>query len=345
MTEQRSSKFGDGREDAGDLTRRGLLSASAALAVTSFVSRPRWARADNLKFAVAMGFSTAESGRHLIAGYKEAVANLGGEVSLTDAGGDPKRQADQIDTLISKRPSALFIAPADAVAIAPAVNRAIAAGIPVFTADSMVPGALVTTSCISNNFGMGQYNAHIIAQRLNGKGNVASITLPQNESWDQRTQGMQFAFSQYPDIKIVGSWEFSLTGQATPRQGTEGLLTAHPELNAIWCAWDGAAMQGTLATQAAGRDDVFFTGIDGGKQAFEYLRAAPAFAISMAQSFYEMAYLNVLYAHKLVAGERVPRLVVTPAYAVTKDMLKSKDLPDDYDVPGVARKLGWARAV
>ena len=49
-----------------------------------------------------------------------AVKELGGELTQTDAGFDPKTQSDQIDSLVATKPDALFITPADAVAIAPA---------------------------------------------------------------------------------------------------------------------------------------------------------------------------------------------------------------------------------
>ena len=64
----------------------------------------------------------------------------------------------------------------------------------------------------------------------------------------------------------------------------------------------------------------------------------------MAQSFFEMAYLDVFYAHELKAGRKTPRTIITPTYAVTQEMLKT-GIPDDFDVPGQADKLGWTRAV
>ncbi len=47
----------------------------------------------------------------------------------------------------------------------------------------------------------------------------------------------------------------------------DNMLTAHPDLNGIWAAWDQAAIEATLAVMAAQRTDMFVTGIDGGKPA------------------------------------------------------------------------------
>ena len=103
-------------------------------------------------------------------------------------------------------------------------------------------------------------------------------------------------------------------------------------------------MEGTLAARAANRPNLIITGIDGGSQAFSYISGPSQMKLSMAQSFYEMAYLSVFYAHQHLAGGKTPRLVITPTYAVTESMLKD-GLPDDFDVPGRAEALGWTRAV
>jgi ribose transport system substrate-binding protein len=321
-----------------------LGGAAAALGATALGGRAFAQGVANPKFAVALGWTTYDSGRHLQDGFAAAVAELGGELNQTDAGFDAKTQSDQIDSLISTKPDALFITPADAVAIAPAVQRAIAAGIPVFCADSAIPGVAVNTTAMSNNFGMGEYSAEFICKALDGKGKIARVLLPQNESWDQRTLGMEWALRRYPDVTIAADWAFALAGNVTPRQAVDNILTANPDIDAVWCAWDGAAVEGTLAARAAGRDDLIITGIDGGSQAFNYIASGTPLKLSMAQSFYTMAYLNVLYAHEFLAGRKTPRLVITPTYAVTAEMLEN-DLPDDFDVPGRAGELGWTRAV
>lgn len=331
----------------GTLNRRMFMtSAAVAAATATMASWPKalLAQAADRKFAAALGWTTYDSGRHLQDGFAAAVKELGGSLTTTDAGFDARVQSDQIDSLVATKPDALFITPADAVAIAPAVQRAVAAGIPVFCGDSAIPGVLVNSTAMSNNFGMGQYSCEFICKALNGKGKIARVMLPQNESWDQRTLGMEWTLRQYPDVKIVAEWAFALAGNVTPRQAVDNILTSNPDINAIWCAWDGAAVEGTLAAGAAGRNDLIITGIDGGSQAFNYIAGNSPLKLSMAQSFYEMAFLDVFYAHEKLAGRNTPRLVVTPTYAVTQDMLKDS-IPDDFDVPGHAQKLGWVRAV
>jgi ribose transport system substrate-binding protein len=329
------------------LTRRGLLSAGAAATVTAALLRPDFSFAQNAQntFCASLGWTVWESGRHIVNGYKDAVERLGGQLTIADANYDVKKQADQILAFVEAKPTAIFITPADAAAISPAVQQAVASGIPIFIGDSYVPNVTVTSTAMSNNFGLGAYPAQYIADQLGGKGKVALVSLPSNESWDQRTLGAKSVFTRYPDIQIVSEIAFALGGSTTPRQVVDQILTANPELDAIWCAWDGAASEGTLAIRAAGRD-VMITGIDGGQQSFEYIKADTPFKLTMAQSFYEMAYMNAFYAQEVAAGRGAPRFVITPTYAVTKASLDPLDaIPDTYDIPGEAAKLGWNRVL
>ncbi len=108
--------------------------------------------------------------------------------------------------------------------------------------------------------------------------------------------------------------------QATshPVRAVDNILSSNSDIAAIWCAWDGAATEGTLAARAANRLDLIITGIDGGTQAFNYIQAGTPLKLTMAQTFFEMAYLDVLYAHEHLAGRNAPRTIITPAYAVTR---------------------------
>lgn len=346
-TEEASTRAG--------LSRRNFMNAAAAsamamsaVAASGFSTPARAADKDpkSLKFAAALGWTAFDSGTHMLNGYKDGVSEFGGELTISDAGFDPNKQSQQIDAHIANRPDALFITPADVVAITPAIKRATDAGIPTFIGDSLSIGPAFTNTVMSNQFGMGEYSMDFIAQQLGGKGKVATVRLPANETWDLRSQGMRYALRKYPDIEVVGDWAFAFNSNTTPRQAVDNLLTANPELDAIWCAWDGAAVEGALAVRAAGRQDhIIMTGIDGGKQAFEYIKAGTSLKLTMGQALYEVAWMNVFFAHQFLAGKAVPRIVISPVYAVNHDMLKDIPLPDDFDRPGRAAELGWIRAL
>jgi ribose transport system substrate-binding protein len=323
------------------------------------LSLPSIAIAKDWKLAISQGWLDNDSGQNMNKGYKQAIKDFFGDKALKDAvfvnsNYDTKMQSEQIGTLIKTKPDALFVTASEAAAITPAVKRAIDAGIPVFAGDSLIAGTMCTTSILSNNFGMGGVLAEYIAKRLNGKGKVGVIGLPANETWDHREQGMDWVFkTEYPNIQIVARWNYDPAGAVTPRQGIDNMLAAHPkkgDLDAIWCAWDGAAMEGALAIKAAGREgEIFTVGIDGGSRAFEYIAGnKTAMKFTAAQSMWLMAYMSVYYASEFLNGHKVPRLVVSPVYAISADELKGVDIKmygDTYDQPGNSHKLGWKRSL
>lgn len=303
---------------------------------------------DPVRVAVSLGWQENESGQRFTQGYEDAFAELGWEATWANANYDPRLQSEQIDAFIQTEPDALFVTASDPVGITQALNRAVDAGIPVFMADGFVAGVPAVTMISSNQFGMGQYSMQWLAEQLGGEGQIGVIDLPNNENWDLRWQGARAMLEEnYPGIEVVAQWSYDSTGAVTPRQAIDNMLTAHPsgELDAIWCAWDGAAMEGAQAAIAAGRaEEIFTVGIDGGEHAFELIAAGTPFRLSMAQSIYWMSYMDVQYAAMYLNGEQVPRFVVAPVYAATQDALLS--VPDgvnaiDYDMPGGALVLGW----
>ena len=299
------------------------------------------------KFCVSLGWQENESGRRQKKGFQDAFKVFGGEVTFANANYDPKKQSEQIDAFIEMKPKAIFVTPSDPAGITQACQRAVDAGIPLFVADAIVAGVPATTSICSSDFRMGAWTMDYIAKHLKGKGKIAMIDLPENEAWDLRGQGARFALRKYPNIKVVQVHHHDSQTSISPLQAVESMLAAHPKgnLDAIWCAWDGAAQEGAEAIETAGRaDEIITTGIDGGKHAFEVIKTGGPFKVTMAQSIYYMSFMNVYYAHQHLKGRPVPRFIISPVFAVDKDALDALDKtfkPENYDVPGNAATFGW----
>ena len=298
------------------------------------------------KFCVSLGWMENESGQRQRRGFEDGFRDFGGEAVFSDANYDAKKQSEQIDAFIETKPRAIFVTPSDPAGITEACRRVVNAGIPLFVADAIIAGVPAKLSICSSDFRMGVWTMEYIARKLGGQGRIAMIDLPENEAWDLRGQGARAALENYPDIKLVQVHHHN-SQAIEPRKAVENMLTTYPKgkLDAIWCAWDGAAQEGALAIKDADRaGEIFTTGIDGGKHAFEVIKSGGPFKLTMAQSIYYMSYKCVQYAHKHLKGERVPRFINSPVYAVQKkdlDALPAELKPEEYDVPGMAIKFGW----
>lgn len=352
MTDQQAESVSTAEKaaDTVDMKRRMILGAGALLGGAATLNMPWVAKAvakdaKDLHFGVSIPFSGLDAYQALIAGYNAAMEEFGGRITLVEANYDVKKQADQIATLVSSGVDAMLILPTDPAGLSNAVQAAVKSGVPTFCTNSYVPGATVVSTSIHDGFGMGSATARYMAERLGGKGEVGIITLPLNEGWATRDMGMQFVFRQYPDIKIVAEWPFDATLKTTPRDAVDNMLTAHPNMAAVWCSWDAAAIEASLAMRAAGRSEMFSTGIDGGPQAFEYIKSGTQFVMSAAQSFFQESYYSAFFAHEVLAGRTAPRFVINKAYSVTQEDLANLEVADasKYDRFGEAEKFGWKR--
>lgn len=341
-----------------EVSRRGLLKGSAAIVGTAMatgavtLAAPSIARAQSYdaattKFSFSTPFSGQDSFSGTIGGLKKGMELYGGELTITDASFDLKKQNDQIATIVASKPDIFMVLPVDPVGCANAIQGAVTAGIPTFVLDTIVPGVAATQCSLHDNYGMGAVTAKWIAEAIGGKGKIGVMQLPINETWNMRDRGMEFVLRDYPEIEVVTTWAFDPTGKVTPRAAADGMLTAHPDLAAIWTAWDNAGMEAGLAALAAGRPDLITCGTDGGKAAFENISSGGPFKASCAQVFYQQAVTPIYFAHQFLQGNPVPRTVLHPSYLITAEELEGRDadLLLRYDEPGIAEELGWTRVL
>lgn len=100
---------------------------------------------------------------------------------------------------------------------------------------------------------------------------------------------------------------------------TENILTANPNLKAIFSSNDNMALGAVEAVRNAGKlDDIFIVGFDGNPNAAEAILAGDLEA-SVAQRPYNMGQMGVEYVLKLAGGEEIPEEVDTGAILVTTE--------------------------
>jgi ribose transport system substrate-binding protein len=188
----------------------------------------------DMYFAVSLGWMENASGqRQKFAFESQFKANGVTKYDIVDANYDPKKQSEQIEAYIAKKPDALFITPSDPVGIAEATKKAAQAGIAVFSSDGYVPGAEVASTVMFDNYAGGLATMQYLAEYLINKypsGDIAigRIYLPQNEGWDARTHGMEYILSQerYSRIKVKFDWGKDELGSVTPTQTISSWLAA-----------------------------------------------------------------------------------------------------------------------
>lgn len=115
---------------------------------------------------------------------------------------DVNAQVAAFDQAIAKKPAGIVVFAFDPV-ITPEINKAWEAGIPVVTILGDMPDSKRIAYVGSYQYDLGFVGGTKLAEALGGKGEVAILTLPGVQMFDDREQGFRAAFKAYPDIQVV----------------------------------------------------------------------------------------------------------------------------------------------
>ena len=116
---------------------------------------------------------------------------------------DPKAQQVEFQKVVAQKPTGILISPADPELMQPDIDRAIGQGIPVITIDSDARSSKRLLFIGTDNYKAGQIGGEVLAKRLQGKGNVILLSMPEQANLKDRLRGYQDALAVHPQIKIV----------------------------------------------------------------------------------------------------------------------------------------------
>ncbi len=205
---------------------------------------------------------------------EKAAANAGVEVivlGITEEG-DYAGQVTHIEDLVTRGVDLIVVVPAESRALVPAVEAAVAAGVPVINLDSPIDTDVVSAFIGSDNVEGGRMAGQFIAEQLGGEGTVAVLRgRLDNPVETQRNDGFKEAIAAFPGITIVAegvaNWEADLGATVM-----EDILTANPEVQAVFAESDRMALGAASAATAAGRDDILIVGLDGIVEALQAVK-------------------------------------------------------------------------
>lgn len=243
---------------------------------------------------------------------------------------DVPAQINTIEEVIGTRPSGLLINGTDP-AIAPVINKAVAAGIPTVVYDSDIPNSNRHAFLGTNWYEIGTMQGEEIARLLNGKGKVAYMGILGLNNMEDGFRGMLDVFKKYPGIEVVGKYDDKANVEEAARI-TSDLLAAHPDLAGL-CGFDSNSGPGmALSVREAGKaGKVKITTVDWEP---EHLQLVKDGVIQMlagqkrelftwygAQFLYDMVHqTNKLSTNDAKAGlTNVPHEINTGLIRITKD--------------------------
>jgi len=149
---------------------------------------------------------------------------------------DPQGEVDAFRAVVALKPAGILVSVANSRLMAPEIDAAIAAGIPVITMDSDSPESKRLYFIGTNNLEAGRLGGHRVAAQLNGKGNVAFISMPGQTNLDERLKGYKEVFATYPAIKVADVFDMKGdSGMAMDKTAEYLARTGPDKVDAIVC--------------------------------------------------------------------------------------------------------------
>lgn len=247
--------------------------------------------------------------------------NPDAEVTVVSSGYDLNRQVGQIDDFIAAGVDMIVLNAADSRGISPAVRRAKEAGIVVVAVDVNAEGADATVT--SNNVQAGEVGCEYLAERLGGEGNVVIINGPPVSAVADRVEGCQNVLAEYEGIEILSDNQNAGGSREGGLEAMTSLLTAFPDIDAVFAINDPTAIGADLAAKQAQRDEFFIVGVDGAPDAEAQLAMEDTlFVATAAQDPLVMAQRAVEVGYDIMQGNPPAEdPILIPVTLVTKDNL------------------------
>lgn len=329
------------------LAQRFAISAGVGIVAISLFAACTADGGDNTVDQGTSNEENAESGETVVIGFSGPAADHGwlgainsgavaaaegfDDVDLRIAEGtnDVTAQIAAVETFINEGVDAIVLLPSDGAALTEVAIKAMEAGIPVINVDREFSSPFAArTTILGDNYGMGVSAGTYICEELgdNPDAIIAEIAgldfLPLTQD---RTRGFNDALADCGlEVSARVAAEFTVqSGEAVTSQ----LLSANPQIDAIWNHDDDQGIGVLAAIEAAGRSEFFMVGGAGSRNAMDLIKAdsgvLKATIIYPSTQAADGIALARLIAQAKTVGDlitpSVPTRIVLDAPVVTKD--------------------------
>lgn len=268
-----------------------------------------------------------------VQGMQAAADKAGCELKVTSANNNSSQQVEQVNDLLNQDIGALVFISQDSTAAAAGVRAANQADVPVIAVDQRPEsgsGELATYIATDSVKAANQLCTWMFEQ-MGGSGEIAILHGVLGSTAEiQRTQGCQDAIAANPGITVVAedtaNWD-----ETEAFSKTQNILTANPNLKAVFGESDAMAIGAAKAAQQANRTGMTFVGIDGFPTMFDAISSGLTQA-TMAQQPYKMGELAVEQAIGIVngTGAELPAEQFQDTVLINKDTVAANDVTTFY---------------
>ncbi len=237
------------------------------------------------------------------------------DLVITDAQGQTAKQVSDVEDLISRGVNLILLAPREFQGLAPAVQAAKAARVPMFLVDreaAGTPGVDFITVLKSDFVEQGRRAAEWLAKQTNGKANIVELTGTAGASVSQdRHDGFKNEIDKHQGMKIIASQTGDFNRAAGQRVMQNIIQSMGKQVTAVYAHNDEMALGAIEALRAAGMRpgrDVLIVSIDGEKAALQaIIRGEMNASVESNPRFGPLAFDTL---EKYFRGERLPPKII-----------------------------------
>ncbi len=151
---------------------------------------------------------------------------------LGPTGYDMDAMINTIEQVIAQKPAGIEVI-GFVEQLAPVINKAIAAGIPVVTLDADTASSKRYTFIGTGNYNAGRTSARILAETIGKKGKVAVTTIVGQTNLEERVRGFKDELAaNYPGVKLIQVINDE-SDENKAADGVKAVIQANPDLAGV----------------------------------------------------------------------------------------------------------------
>ncbi|MEG0145940.1 MAG: sugar ABC transporter substrate-binding protein [Clostridia bacterium] len=250
---------------------------------------------------------------------REKVEAQGDELVTLDPHMDVALQISQIEDLLVRDISGIFLNPVDWEGIRPALVSLKEAGVPIVNFDAEVKDLeeFVTSYVGSNNYNAGKVCADELIRRHPEGGKIVILDSPTMNSVNDRIKGFTDAI-EGKGFTVVAQQDGR--GDLQTAMGImDDVLQKETEIIAVMGGNDPTALGVLASCKSAGRSEIEIYGVDGSPEAKAAIAEGGQFIASGAQSPKSIGYDSVTVMNKILAGEKFEFRVPVDTFLINAD--------------------------
>ncbi|MBI5385747.1 MAG: sugar ABC transporter substrate-binding protein [Verrucomicrobia bacterium] len=188
---------------------------------------------------------------------------LGVKLIVNDAQRSPERQVQQVESFIAQKVTAIVLNPCEVEATSPAVDKALAAGIPIVNVNSETKSA-PTAFVGSRDEESARLAMDYLARRLNGQGQVVMMHGYMGQAAQiKRDQGARATLARHPGLKLLADQTAEWDRAKAVTLMENWIQSYGMKINAVFAQNDEMGMGAVIALeQAKLKDKVVVASVD-----------------------------------------------------------------------------------